>query len=85
MDALFAYLGFLQRDLEVVRMMAGGMGVLLLVSKVVVILAPLLWGEAPYRGPIEITCVLAGGLSVLAARYLRGRVYPRRVIREGKH
>ncbi len=68
---LFAFAGFLQRDVAVVRMVVGGMGVLLLVVKVVTMLSPSLLGEAPLSGPIEITCLVVGLLSVLAARYLR--------------
>ena len=68
---LFAYTGFVQKDMAVVRTMVGGMGVLLLVVKVVTILSPSLLGEAPLSGPIEITCLVVGLLSVLAARYLR--------------
>ena len=68
---LFAYAGFVQKDVAVVRTMVGGMGVLLLVVKVVTILSPSLLGEAPLFGPIEITCLVVGLLSVLAARYLR--------------
>ncbi len=69
---IFAYLGFAQRDAEVVRLMVGGMGVLLLVSKGTIILLPLAWGETPLHGPIEITCLLAGVLSIFAAKHLRG-------------
>lgn len=68
---IFTYLGFLQRDAVVVRTVVGGMGLLLLLAKGVVLLVPLLWGEAPFHGPIEITCLVVGFLSVLAARYLR--------------
>ncbi len=73
---LFAYLGFLQRDTEVVRQVVGGMGVLLLLVKGTVILAPLLWGEPPFHGPIEITCLVVGLLSILVARYSRDRTPP---------
>ena len=69
--AIFAYIGFLQRDTEVVRQAVGGMGLLLLLVKGATIVAPLLWGETLLRGPIEITCLVVGALSVLAARYLR--------------
>ncbi len=67
----FAYAGFVQKDAAVTRTIVGGMGVLLLVVKVVTILSPSLLGEAPLTGPIEITCLVVGFLSVLAARYLR--------------
>ncbi len=78
---LFTYLGFLQRDVEVVRKVVGGMGVLLLVVKGAVILTPLLWGGAPLHGPIEITCLVVGLLSVLAARYSRDGAPPRQGIK----
>jgi hypothetical protein len=68
--SLFVYLGFFQRDAEVVRRMVGGLGVLLLSVKGVVILVPLLWGEPPLLAPVEVTCLVAGLLSILAARYL---------------
>ncbi len=67
---LFAYVGFFQKDALVVRRMVGGLGLLLLLVKGVVIVVPLLWGEAPLFAPIEITCLVIGILSVLAARYL---------------
>lgn len=68
--SMFVYLGFFQRDAEVVRRMVGGLGVLLLSVKGVVILIPLLWGEPPLLAPVEVTCLVVGLLSVLAARYL---------------
>ncbi len=67
---MFVYLGFFQRDAEVVRRMVGGLGVLLLSVKGVVILAPLLWGEPPLLAPVEVTCLVVGLFSILAARYL---------------
>ncbi len=67
---IFAYVGFLQRDVLVIRALVGGLGLLLLLVKGVVIVAPLLWGEAPLLAPVEITCLVVGILSVLAARYL---------------
>lgn len=69
--AMFAYLGFLQRDAEIVRTVVGGMGILLVVLKAIVFVLPLLLGESPLWGPIEITCLVIGVLSVLASRYLR--------------
>lgn len=71
--SMFAYLGFFQRDTEVVRKMVGGLGVLLLVVKGFVIVAPLLWEEPPLLAPIEITCLVVGLLSTLAARYLHDK------------
>jgi hypothetical protein len=59
------------RDPEALRQMVGGLGVLLLVVKVVTILVPLLWQEPLHWGPIEVTCLLVGITSILAARYLR--------------
>jgi hypothetical protein len=69
--AIFVYLGFLQRDVEVVRQVVGGLGILLLTVKAVVIFLPLLWGESLLHGPIELTCLVAGVLSIFAAKYLR--------------
>ncbi len=69
--AFFAYLGFLQRDAQVVRQVVGGMGVLLVIGKGIILFIPLVWGQAPFHGPIEITCFVAGVLSILAARYLQ--------------
>ena len=71
MGLFFVYLGFLQRDVEVVRDVVGGIGVLLVLVKGVIILGPLLWGEAPYHGPVEITCLVVGISSILAARFFR--------------
>ena len=69
--ALFAYLGFWQRDVLVVRTVVGGMGVMLLLVKGITMSVPLLWGGAPLLGPMEVTCLVVGVLSILAARYLR--------------
>jgi hypothetical protein len=68
--SMFVYLGFFQRDAEVVRRMVGGLGVLLLSVKGVVILVPLLWGEPPLFAPVEVTCLVVGLLSILVARHL---------------
>lgn len=68
---LFLYAGFLSRDTVVVRRLVGGLGILLLVVKVATILTPLAWGGRSLHGPIEITCLVVGVSSVLAARYLR--------------
>ena len=67
---LYAWVGFLHPSGEI-RGLVGGLGVLLVVIKSVVILAPLLWGESPLHGPIEVTCLVVGLLSIVAARYLR--------------
>ena len=69
--ALFSYLGFWQRDALVVRSVVGGMGVMLLLVKGVTISAPLFWGGEPLLGPMEVTCLVVGALSILAAKYLR--------------
>jgi len=47
------------------------MGVLFLLIKGAIILAPLAWGEGLLLEPIETTCLVVGILSVLVARYLR--------------
>ncbi len=70
MGLMFAYVGFAQRDARLTRQVVGGLGVLLLVVKGTTILAPLLWGEHILHGPIEITCLLLGIASILAAAFL---------------
>lgn len=63
----FAYAGFLQPDLVVVRRFVGGLGVLLLLVKLVTIFTPLAWGDHTRHGPIEITCLIVGITSILVA------------------
>ncbi len=78
---LFLYVGFWVRDPQTVRQMVLGLGVLLVVVKTITILVPLGWGGPPEHGSVEISCLVVGVLSILAARYLpdhrrsgRGRV-----------
>lgn len=61
---------FLLRDALSVRRMIGGLGVLLVVIKVVTIASSALLGGEPLHGPIEITCLVLGFTSILAARLL---------------
>ncbi len=70
LGVLYGWVGFLHPTGEV-RSLVGGLGMLLVVTKSVVILAPLLWGESPLRGPMEVTCLVVGLLSIVAAKYLR--------------
>ncbi len=67
---LFAFAGFYPRDGRTVRMMVGGLGVLLLAGKTLMIFAPLSWGGHLGHGPIEITCLVVGISSILAAAFL---------------
>ncbi len=67
---LFAVAGFYPRNGKTVGMMVGGLGVLLIAVKIPTILTPLLWGAHPQHGPIEITCLVVGITSILAAQYL---------------
>ena len=71
MGLLFAYVGLFVRGRETVRRMIGGLGVLLLVVKGVTIFVPLLWGGYPLWGTMEVTCLVLGIGSVLAAGFLR--------------
>lgn len=71
MGVLFAYAGFLQRDTATVRQIVGGLGVLLLLIKAATVLAALVVYGRFEHGPVEVTCLLLGTGSVLAARYLR--------------
>jgi hypothetical protein len=68
---LFFYVGFSRQEAASVCQMVGGMGVLLVVVKVITIVTPLTWGGPPKHGPIEITCLVLGITSILAARYLK--------------
>jgi hypothetical protein len=70
LGVLYGWVGFLHPSGEV-RALVGGLGVLLVVTKSVVILTPLLWGASPLHGPIEVTCLVVGLLSIVAAKYLR--------------
>ncbi len=67
----FVCLGFFLRDAETVRLMVGGIGALLVAGKAIIIMIPLLLGRVSFHSPIEVTCLIIGLLSVLAARYLR--------------
>ncbi len=51
--------------------MVGGLGVLLVVVKAITIATPLTWGGPAKHGPIEITCLVLGITSILAATYLK--------------
>jgi len=67
---LFAYAGFLRREPLVVRRMVGGLGTLVVAIKAIVVLAGwLLLGHFGH-GPVEVTCLVLGVGSILAARYL---------------
>jgi hypothetical protein len=66
-----AVVGFSRQEAASVRQMVGGLGVLLVVVKVITIVTPLTWGGPPKHGPIEITCLVLGITSILAARYLK--------------
>ena len=69
---MFVYVGFLHRDAEVLRTVVGGLGVLLVVGKAVVIGTGLLFGDAhDFFSPIEVVCVMVGIGSILSAALLR--------------
>ena len=68
---LFGYAGFFVRNREAVRQLIGGLGVLVLVVNGLYIPVPLLWGGHPLWGPIEVSCLIVGIVSVLAAKFLR--------------
>ena len=67
---IFAYLGFLQPDEKVIRPVISGLGVLLLLGKGIILATGVLWGTAHLFGPTEITCLVFGATSLLAAKYL---------------
>ncbi len=68
---LFRSVGLVHRDEVVMRHMVGGLGVLLLTVKALTIVILLTCGRHPLHGPVEITCLVLGGVSILAARVLR--------------
>lgn len=69
---MFVYVGFLHRDAEVLRSVMGGLGVLLIVSKTVVIGIGLLLGDQhDFFSPIEVICLVVGIGSILAATLLK--------------
>ena len=67
---LFVYVAFARLEAASVRQMVGGLGVLLVVVKAITIVTPLAWGGPAKHGPIEVTCLVVGISSILAARYL---------------
>ena len=80
MGAIFLYVGFLNRDASVVRSVVGGLGVLLLVGKAFMIVTGLAFGGKSHLfSPVEVTCIVGGLASVLAAKYLKGDDRTRRV------
>ena len=71
LGSLFVCSGFLRGSARAVRQMVGGLGVLTLLGTAVDILAPfLVWGGALLWGPIAVTGLVVGILSLLAASYL---------------
>lgn len=70
LGAMFAHAGFFQRDAATVRRMVGGLGVLLLVVGSAAVLAVLVAYGRFAHGPFEVTCLVLGVGSILAAGYL---------------
>jgi hypothetical protein len=69
----FLYLGVSRLETAIVRQMIGGLGVLLVVVTAVAIVASWLLPMRYLRGPIELTGLIVGIASILAARYLPDR------------
>lgn len=69
---MFVYVGFLHRDADVLRSVVGGLGVLLILGKAVVIGTGLLFeDEHDFLSPVEVVCVVVGIGSVLTAAFLK--------------
>ena len=67
---MFLYVGFLDRDRDSVRLEVGGLGMVVLVSKSLMILALLLaFGYFEYD-LMAVSCLVVGISSLLAAKYL---------------
>jgi hypothetical protein len=77
---LFLYVGFAKLGPTTVRQIVSGLGILLVVVKGIEILASWLLPMRWYllHGPVEISCLIVGITSILAARYLPDRRSPRR-------
>ena len=73
----FLFVGSARLEPAVVRQMAGGLGVLLALVMGVTIVASWLLPTRYLHGPIEISSLVVGGTSILAARYLPDRRCPR--------
>ena len=68
---LYIFVGFWPSlSAGTVRQMVGGLGVLLVVVKAIMILGPLMWGSHLMHGATEITCLVVGIISIVASRYL---------------
>ncbi len=67
---LYVCTTLLIKDALSVRRIIGGLGVLLVVTKVVTIASSALLGGEPLLGPVEMTCLVLGLTSILAARFL---------------
>ncbi len=67
---LFGYAAFFERDAVTVRRIVGGLGVLVLAIKSVTVLITVLVHGVFEHGPVEVTCLVLGIGSILAARYL---------------
>ena len=74
----FLFVGFYRLGGTYVRQMVGGLGVLLVAIGGTTILATWLSAMRYLHGPIEITSLIAGVSSILAARYLPDCHGPRR-------
>ena len=68
---LYLCAAFLLKEVLYVHQMVGGLGVLLVVTKMVTILSPALLGDEALHGPIEITCLVLGFTSILAAWFVK--------------
>src|ERR687890_371078 len=75
---LFLYVGVSGLESATVRRMIGGLGALVVVVTAVVILASWLLPLQYLHGPIEVTGLIVGVASILAARYLPVRRRRRR-------
>ena len=66
---LFGYVGFFAPNHGHVRQMVMGLGVLVLLVKATEILLSWSFSGRVLHGPVEITCLMVGITSILAARY----------------
>jgi hypothetical protein len=67
---LYGYVGLFAPDHVYVRQMVMGLGVLVLAVKAVEVLVSWSVSGCFLHGPIEISCLVVGTTSILAAKYL---------------
>ena len=69
---IYSYVGFWRNETGAARTLVGGMGLLLLLGKGLLIASDLLIGHNAFSPVTEVVCLVVGLTSILAAKYLPG-------------